>query len=206
VHFKAAQKVHGYQFTLKYDGLEVLDIRPGINMKIDNFAVFSQDGAVTTSWDAPVNIPVAPASFPEFDVRFRALKSGRLHELLMISSQITKAEAYNSNDEQLDVAFCFHQDSTNTIAGTKFQLYQNQPNPFQDQTFIGFSLPESTTATLSIYDETGRLLYTQKGDFARGYNAVAIDINKINPGGTGAMYYQLETPTDFDSKTMIRSR
>jgi hypothetical protein len=206
VHFKATQKVQGYQFTMSFVGLEVLDIKPGVNMQQTNFAVFSQDGAVTTSWDAPPGMPATATLFPEFDVKFRALKSGRLDELLMMSSRITKAEAYDTDDQQLDVAFCFHQDNSTTITGVKFELYQNQPNPFEDQTFIGFSLPEATTATLTIYDETGRLLYTQRGDFAKGYNAVAIDISTINPNGAGVLYYQIETPTDSDTKKMIRSR
>jgi hypothetical protein len=41
---------------------------------------------------------------------------------------------------------------------------------------IGFNLPEASAATLTVYDETGRMrISREKGDFAKGYNTVAID-------------------------------
>jgi hypothetical protein len=43
VNFKAAEKVQGYQFTMNYNNLEVMDIVPGTNMKVDNFAVFANE-------------------------------------------------------------------------------------------------------------------------------------------------------------------
>jgi hypothetical protein len=54
-----------------------------------------------------------------------------------------------------------------TITGVGFELYQNQPNPFVNKTLIGFHLPEATEATLTIFDETGRMLFTQKGNYAQ---------------------------------------
>jgi hypothetical protein len=45
VNFKAAEKVQGYQFTLNYNNLEVMDIvKPGANMKVDNFGVCFNEG------------------------------------------------------------------------------------------------------------------------------------------------------------------
>jgi hypothetical protein len=87
VHFKAAEKVQGYQFTMNYNNLEVMDIVPGTNMKVDNFAVFANEGALTTSWDGN--------AAAEFAVTFRAKAGGNLSQMLGVSSRITKAEAYN---------------------------------------------------------------------------------------------------------------
>jgi hypothetical protein len=91
-----------------------------------------------------------------------------------------------------------------TIAGVGFELYQNQPNPFVNKTLIGFHLPEATEATLTIFDETGRMLFTQKGQFGKGYNAIAIDRALLNT--TGMMYYKLETATDAATKKMIQTK
>jgi hypothetical protein len=88
-----------------------------------------------------------------------------------------------------------------------FELYQNTPNPWVNKTQIGFHLPEATTATLTIYDVTGRTLYTTKGDFAKGYNFFSIDRSVIGSASSAAgMYYKVETSTDSGVKQMIETR
>jgi hypothetical protein len=199
VHFKASEFVQGYQFTMNFPNLEVMDVLPGADMKQDNFGIFPQEGTITTSFDAPVGT----SNVAEYDVKFRATKAGKLSELVSISSRITKAEAYNHADEKMDVAFRFNQGGQSTISGVGFELYQNQPNPFVDKTSIGFHLPEATTATLTVYDETGKLVYTQKGDFAKGYNYFTID--RALSGSIGVLYYKVETATDAASRKMIQT-
>ena len=193
VNFKGAERVHGYQFTMNLAGLDVLDITGSGEIKSANFGVF--DGAVTTSVDGTDN---------EFAITFRAAKSGKLSSMLGVSSRITKAEAYSQNDDRMDVAFRFNTNSGSTISGVGFELYQNQPNPFVNKTFIGFHLPEAAVATLRIYDETGKVVYTQKGDFAKGYNTFAIDRELINT--IGLLYYTVETTNNSATKKMIQSK
>jgi hypothetical protein len=193
VNFKAAEAVAGYQFTMNFAGLEVVDVTPGANMTTGNFGVFAD--AITTSFDG--------ANQGEFAVTFRAVNGGQLSDLMSVSSRITKAEAYK-NGERMDVAFRFNNGATSTIAGVGFELYQNQPNPFVNKTFIGFHLPEAATATLSIFDEAGRMVYNQKGAFAKGYNTIAIDRALLNT--VGMMYYKLETATNSATKKMIQTK
>jgi hypothetical protein len=83
-------------------------------------------------------------------------------------------------------------------------LYQNQPNPFVNKTVIGFHLPEAAEATLTIFDESGRLLFTQKGQFAKGYNAIPVERALLD--NIGLMYYKLETATDSATKKMIQTK
>ena len=193
VDFKGAEKVQGYQFTMNLSGLEVMDITPGADMTKENFATF--ENAITTSVDGLAN---------EFSVTFRAAKAGKLSQMLGVSGRITKAEAYSAANERLSVAFRFKTEAGSTISGVGFEVYQNQPNPFVNKTFIGFHLPESTVATLKVYDETGRVIFTQKGDFAKGYNTFSIDRQLVNT--TGVLYYTVETATDSATKKMIQSK
>ena len=85
--------------------------------------------------------------------------------------------------------------------GDPFILYQNEPNPFVNKTNIGFYLPAAATATLVVYDETGRILYTTKGDFAKGRNAFQIDLAPVV--SEGMLYYRLSTPTDNAVRKMV---
>jgi hypothetical protein len=186
VAFKAVEKVQGYQFTLNHAGLELVDVTPGANMSMANFGVFAAEQAVTTSWDGDVQ--------GEFSLTFRATAAGELSRMLGVSGRITKAEAYSAGAERLQVGFRFNGANGSTITGLGFELYQNQPNPFVSKTQIGFHLPEATEATLTIFDETGRTIFTQKGDFGKGQNAVTVDRSVLNT--TGVLFYKLETAKD----------
>jgi hypothetical protein len=85
-----------------------------------------------------------------------------------------------------------------------FELYQNEPNPFKDKTVIGFRLPAAASATLTVYDESGRVVFTQQGDFAKGYNAMVLDRSLLKT--IGVLYYTLETETASATKKMIQMK
>jgi hypothetical protein len=166
-----------------------------------------------------------------FTLQFRATKSGKLSQMLGVSGEITRAEGYpmitpqspvtqspitqspvtqspitqspitQSPITKLGIAFRF---DGKTISGVGFELYQNQPNPFVNKTFVGFHLPAAAEATLSVFDETGRVVYQQKGQFSKGENAISLDRALINT--TGMLYYRLETATDSATKKMIQAK
>jgi hypothetical protein len=71
-----------------------------------------------------------------------------------------------------------------------------------NRTVIGFHLPEAATAVLTITDESGRLIYTQKGDYAKGYNAIAVDRALLNT--TGILYYTVKAGDDAATLKMIQ--
>jgi hypothetical protein len=192
VTFKANELVSASQFTLTFNGLTALEIVAGAGTSAEYFALFANDNAITAAIDSKI------AS--EFSVKFRADKAGSLSSMLGVSNRITKAVAFK-NDDRLDVALQFHNGSVTTISGVGFELYQNQPNPFVEKTFIGFNLPEATTATLTVYDAQGKALTTQKGQFNKGFNQVAIDRASLK--GAGLVYYTLETATETATRKMI---
>ncbi|MBP6828612.1 MAG: T9SS type A sorting domain-containing protein, partial [Saprospiraceae bacterium] len=188
VGFKASEKVSGYQFTLNTNGLEAIDVLPGKDLSPDNFGIFPD--AVTASVEKDAG---------EFAITFRAAKSGRLSDMIAVSSRITRAEAYGNYPEaKLDVALLF---DNLLVSKVGFELYQNQPNPFRDKTDITCHLPEETDATLSVFDETGRVLFTQSGHYDRGYHTFQIDRSALDT--PGVLYYKLETATDSAVRKMV---
>ena len=198
VSFTADQVVKGYQYTMNLNGLKVETIE-GSAMSDENFAVFGD--AITTSWDAPT-VFNGKASYT---VTFTATKSGKLSEMLSVSSRITKAVAFTGS-AKWDIGLRFNNGNSSTIAGQAFELYQNTPNPWVNKTQIGFYLPEATQATLKVYDATGRTIYTAQGDFGKGYNAFTIERRMFSGVETGSLFYKVETSTDSGVKQMIQTK
>jgi hypothetical protein len=189
VHFKTAEKLAGYQFTMQLNGLDIVNVTPGDNMTKDNFGVF--DGALTASFEGEAHA---------FDVTFRANKSGNLSDMIEASSRITPAEAYDQNGGRFDVAFRFAQANGTVVSGQGFELHQNTPNPVSAVTNISFNLPEASDATLTITDAEGRLVKMVKGSYAKGFNTVTLQKTDLH---AGVLFYQLDTPEHSASKKMI---
>ncbi len=91
--------------------------------------------------------------------------------------------------------------SNEDVAAESLQLFQNQPNPFSDQTSISFYLPEGGKATLSIYDVSGKLLKEIRGEYSQGMNVE--EISRSDLQGAGMLYYKLSTATETATQRMI---
>jgi len=166
--------VAGYQFTMNFDAELV--------------------GVLTTSWNSDKGVD---AEGTIFTVTLRAKRAARLSDVMNLSSDYTAAEAYTSNADFLNVNLTF-----NGAAQTEeFALYQNVPNPFKNETVVGFVLPEAMPATITIYDVAGKVLRLVEGEYSKGYNEVSV--NRSDLSGAGVLYYTLETADDSATKKMI---
>jgi uncharacterized repeat protein (TIGR01451 family) len=190
----------GFQFTLDFDvdKVEFNDIDSDL-AKADNFGLtLLEEGAITVSWFAAENQKLAIEN-AAIRLTLTAKVETTLAEVLSINSKFISAEAYANNGDLQTVDLYF--DNTNS---TDFKLYQNVPNPFSKETFIGFDLPNASPATLVITDVSGRVVYRTTGDFAKGYNRIELTKNDLPTNGV--WYYQLKTATDFASGKMILIR
>ncbi len=193
VDFTADQaEVTGYQFTLNFDAsaLELADVAYGE----ENLGLALLDeGAITVSW---ANGEVADLRGQVlFSLVFKAKSSGELSDMFSISSRYVKAEAYNGNDEMLNVQLSID----GQVQADEFTLYQNSPNPFKDETVIGFYLPEASATTLTIMDVSGKIIRVIKGQYDKGYHEVSV--SKLN--ATGVLYYKLETANETATRKMV---
>ncbi len=191
---KDLQKVQGFQFTLGVENAEIVGIDYG-SMKAEHFGVFVKQGMVTASWNASSSA-VNPAE-ALFTMKLRAKKDQFLSEVLNISSRLTAQEAYGLGDEVMDVTLTYHKG----IATDKVRLDQNQPNPFVEETMIGFYLPVATQATLTVRDVKGALIYRTQGDYAKGLNQVKLTKQELK--AAGVLYYTLETADFTVTKKMV---
>jgi hypothetical protein len=82
-----------------------------------------------------------------------------------------------------------------------FELMQNYPNPFNASTTISYSLLQSSTVTLEIYDILGRKLETfNQGTQPAGSHSV---IWKANQYPSGVYFYRLQAGDFNQNQKMI---
>jgi hypothetical protein len=86
--------------------------------------------------------------------------------------------------------------SSKQIAGAALQ--QNQPNPFNQNTIIRYTLPAGTNAQIMIYDATGRLVKTLQ---ATESGQSRINASELNPGTY--TYALIANGNVIASKTMV---
>ncbi|MEM1215832.1 MAG: hypothetical protein AAGJ82_09120, partial [Bacteroidota bacterium] len=191
--------VEGYQATLALNGLELVDIEYGV-AQAGNFGLrYASEGMITTSWNQDFASTQRTSSEDVlFSLVVRATEDIELHDALSISSRYTVAEAYRGGD-MTDVGIHF---VPVTMVGPEFALYQNVPNPFQVETFIGFNLPEDAEVTLTVTDVRGRVLYVINDNFAAGYNKLALTRDQIKTE-TGVLTYTLTAGEYTATKQMV---
>ena len=184
------------------DAIEFNDVNAGDlnNLGSANFGLHKlNEGIITASWNTLEGAQTLENGNVLFKLSFKALKESQLSDLISINSRFTKAEAYDHHG-LMDLSLQFV-DENGTIADEQFELLQNQPNPFKDETVVGFYLPESGKAKFTVFDISGRVIKSTVGDFAKGYNEISLNRSELQ--SSGVLYYQLESADHVASKKMV---
>ncbi len=190
----------GFQFTLEANGLVLENIEAGaLEMTTDNVGNFTKENAITFSWNS-INDVTVDSDEVLFTIVMRAKTNNKLNDALAITSAITSAEAYTSSLEITNVEMNVRDEQGNVIE-VGFELYQNTPNPFEGLTTIPFNLPKDGNVTLNVFDITGKVVLTQKGNFAKGMNEIRIENTDLSI--KGIMYYRLEFDGVVATRKMI---
>jgi hypothetical protein len=191
-------KAASFQFTLAFTegSAQVKTVEAGNvpNLSSGNFGLFQN--AITTSWNGKADISETEL----FSLTFTAQQSGKLSAFLRLNSQLTPAEASNTEGAVLNPQLQFT-DSKASIEKGEFALYQNRPNPTRNTTSISFNLPKESDATLVIYNLEGKVVKTVKGSYKGGFNEISV--SKSDIGAAGVFYYRLETPEFSATKKMV---
>lgn len=204
VHFRAKdfRAIQAYQFALNFDNtaMSFNTIKAGelaINANHFGLALLDQ-GIITSSWHLPNTTTTLEDDAILFSLVFDIHTTTTISNVISLSDRYTKAEAYGTNGvADLNIVFT----TSNTHDTADFILHQNTPNPFKQNTLIGFNLPIASNASLTIYDLSGRVLKMVRGDFAKGYNTITIKQSDLN--ASGLLYYRLETATHAATSKMI---
>lgn len=191
--------IQGYQLTLKLEqaAVELIDIEYGLAGPQHFGLRYLEDGLITTSWHQ-IGETVANDSPVLFTLVVKALEDGALEDALSISNRLTSAEAYHQDNSLLDVAIDF--DSGKTLDAA-FELAQNTPNPFREETTISFYLPEDASTSLKVYDVSGRVLKLINQELPAGKHQVILRRDDL--AGAGLLYYTLTAGEHTATRKMI---
>ncbi len=200
---KDFQQLVAYQWVLEFDP-EVLQFEGYEGKALSNLGdlnfgqLFVEKGLLVMLWHQATAEQLAQDEVL-YTLKFTALRDAdRLSDLLQVNESQLAAEAYRDGGLPLAVKLHF---ADQTGAKEEMVLLQNQPNPFQEETVIGFYLPYATNAKLQVLDMAGRLLLDIPGDYSAGYHEISL--SRAELPSTGVLYYRLETTKEVATKKMI---
>ncbi len=200
------------QFALSFDPaqLQLLDIEtiPGSPMQAANFGTYNlAAGEIRAVLPMATTLSLVDGT-PVFRLKFKALQGGvKLSEVMQLNNAVLVGEAYTGDYTPGPVELAYADilsTGVDNLASGQLSLLQNRPNPFHDQTRIGFVLPGGCEAQLRVFDGSGRRLAEQKGWFAQGYHELEFRLGDY--AGEGVLYYELTTPYGILARKMVLVR
>jgi|GEM_PF-724879 len=196
-----SQDIFGLQFSFDFDGSDMVfeGIDNGVlEVSQENFSLSNdKDGVLTFSF-ANANGLSLEGGQTLFTIYFESRSDVKLSEAIQINSTITKAEIYNSDNSISNLELIVFNENT---ADSQMEVYQNEPNPFEDFTRIAFSIGKRQNVSLTIFDATGKVLTTQTNEFGKGINEFIIDANELD--AEGLLLYRVESEGSSITKKMI---
>ena len=194
------KNLEALQMTIEWDteSMNFVDIIP-IGIQIEEAFVnksLINEGKISIAWNS-VESKSIQEGMPIFQLIFEGNRSFNLSENLTISSEITKALAYDEHDVEHDVELRFVEGETEG-----FMLFQNKPNPFASETVVEFALPEDMEVTFKVFNGAGSLIYTNTRLYNEGINA--FKLSEELKDHKGLLFLKMETAEFSEVKRMIR--
>lgn len=184
----------GFQIAIKVDNASEVAMKDGI-LGIEDYHYNFVNGYIVISWSDQKGVAVK-AGDKLFDLVLKANTASTVTRHLSTDVAVIKAEYYNKSLETRSLSLQF----TKNTSGI-FEVYGNTPNPWNNQTSINFSIPQSGEVILNVRDITGRLVHTSKNHFAKGVNSINLQNEQL--GVSGILIYDLIFDNDVKTMKML---
>ena len=191
---KDFNEVYGYQFTLEFDGLTLEAVTEGSAIMTDANIGVLDNNTLTVSYS---DISGLNASDNMFTLTVKATKDGAISNMIALTNTALNSEAYIGTGLDINTVEL----TINGEEANSFRLDQNEPNPFDETTVVGFVLPEAGNALITVYNVAGKLITSVNGQYALGYNEVNFTKAELNT--TGVLYYTLQSGDFTATRKMI---
>ncbi|MEZ4906792.1 MAG: T9SS type A sorting domain-containing protein [Saprospiraceae bacterium] len=200
VYINDIEGFEGIQFTIKFNNQNLV-FKGYSESRIDpvenNFGFTKlDDGYITFSWNSMKTISLNNET-PLFYLKFKTLTNSYLGDNITINSDITPALAVINNDES---PVGFRVSETENIVD-KMVVYQNNPNPFTDETTISFTIPTEENVNIKITDITGKVLFEKTNKYQSGFNQFRISSSELS--AKGVLFYTLKANDELITKKMV---
>ncbi|MFK7980098.1 MAG: T9SS type A sorting domain-containing protein, partial [Saprospiraceae bacterium] len=187
------EELAGFQFTLKFDPtlLSVVDIKEQLLTK-ENIGIHQlSEGLLHFSWLGKAKTDQLITLMVKGKTTTSTSKAFQLY------TKALRPEAYNNALQTATLELNFEE----IAAKEAIRLYQNEPNPFNQETIIRFALSNTTYYQLTISDINGKLLKQIRNQGSIGLNEVKINSSLL--GNPGIYYYRLISDGQSSTKKMI---
>ena len=168
------QDIAALQFSLHFNAeiadLVQLEAKALPQLKAENIGKNLLDqGLLSFGWLSVEGVS-SEDSDALFELSFRTSNPRALLQSLRLSSDVTKALAFQSDGTSMGVGL---QIENQNISSNDINL-NSFPNPFSRETNISFTLPKEAIATLEILDSNGKTLKSIQKQWSLGYHEVAL--------------------------------
>ncbi len=168
-----------------------------VEISVDGGVIWERIGegfsGLTITWEQ-INISLNDYSgSADFRLRFRFISDGENTHLGWFIDDIKIEHGMTGIDktEMGDVP-------------SKYELYDNYPNPFNPLTTISYSMPHSEFVQLKVYDVLGKEVATLVHEYkVSGYHKIEFDASDLN---SGVYFYRLQCSGFNETKKLILLR
>ncbi len=173
--------VLGFQMTWEMEGVELESLEGGsMNMTEQNIGRQSEIGSLAMSWSDGSSVSLRDKEVL-FTLHLRANVAGRLSELISMSSNLLRSEAYTSASNNMVVELEWF--DARPLVSQELVRWNNYPNPFQSETMIEFILAKASDVNISITDAKGSAVKVIEGEYAAGIHQIKLNRSDLNAGG-----------------------
>lgn len=194
------QEILGYQFEIVANSdINIKTITP-VLAGLDTSDFKTSSNIISVSY---VTENMSIVNIPDNELLFTAIVENNSRNASLQFNLLTERlqpEIYTENLENVELTIASTTTGIDVINPNGFLLHQNIPNPANESTLIGVTMPVNDKGTISIFNQTGALVYSKKSMFIKGYNNLNFNTEVLSPG---IYFYTYKSDKFFESKKMI---
>lgn len=201
-HLTAMDETNGFQMALGYDPalVQFEGLQHGSLGTLGPEHISTKDpGVIRFSWDNLL-FPIEMNEEPIFYLTFKALNYVKGQEWLWMNTAGYPAESYQRHHGTVNLHLHW-QEETEMAVPLSDALFDPEPNPFRDNTWIPIDLAADGPLELSVINTNGQVMSVSRQFLSAGHHR--LEMNNLQLPGAGLYYCKLKTPRGIYYRSMI---